>query len=1353
MPANGDCLTSDGVCPDMPFKISASGPPPKPSSKETTRQIEVLCQYIAKNGPTFEVAARTKEHQNPKFAFLFGGEPGSEAAIEYEYFKWMKGKCLMESKLHSGSEQSDPPLGPSRNESSRSPDKHTSVVASRSPSESDVDMEDDIQQFNNDQSVGAPVKISKEFDPMFKEVFDVKSQQVDEQCMTDDPTRTNALKAVSSFGNPILSTEERESDVIPPWGLAGDSECMTSTQNLDVPVKDLTPQKASPTAAAANINSKKLRDPVSDMGSPFRLIQDYASDDSDEANDGPSFEDVSPKRAPPSITVDEHEVKKTNGDMLTGCLSSPFSGKESLSLPESHLVHHASMPPPNISTETAQVVEATDAGNVPSDATANINEVHPDGHDIRDSDDLGCGNSSQGDDIVASENGKFQKGGERQSSSALKVDEFGRMVREGASDSESDVDHYTGRPYRRGRSRSPLDRRSRKSHSPRRRNEKRNRSRSWSPRKRRSTSRSPPASRHTGEFSGEKKRRDRGPTQDCFDFRKGRCYRGASCRFLHNGAGTGDASRRHRSRQEDMEHFNDPRRSSVQEESRSSVEMHDSNTLPAKHEHNAVEEEATKTQMPSIDMDISIPDVPNDSVLDATTDVDPLLDVVVAVTSFKGDQSVPVVILDVGQSDSVGTTDQGAENEPVMQSSIYQVDEISKLPVEINKLSTASQPITEVETVDMSPSSEPTSPVNADCHSSPAKVSNGEASETNAPLLVEQHSHTQSVDTSHTTPSESLVPQVLASNEFQRSDSSGVNNQLQHSQLPPPPPPPPLGTAQASQPSRDYNLPPGDTNVHPHSSSPYQAPNDQYPQAPSISKPSWTSLPPPPPLYMQGSTSTAISYSQSSHPSQFQQYPSTLMRPYPQGQPTHPQGFDYHSPASVPLMQNQPREYSNVLGDERFPRSSVLDGSRYHLGPQQGSSLHPPQQLREEHHYPHQVHDGARNFQTLPNQRLTGFMAQDNLHSQAFPFPNDPPAKRLQSFSDGNSHHNPFLREDFGGPTLNKSFPPHHQPHPPFGLQWSGPGNFPSHSGSVEQSGTSVRRYPLSFEDDSKRPHLPFADGSRISAHFNPFASTFENIHGSSIYRSNIKQESLTSVGRFDSLGLNQGSQPAVSQSQGKILSESGDPYDPLFDSIEPSKASRTFDFVDGRDLHSDVISREVAARSTIEPLTNTKSSYSHGAANTEQKEQIDGTTNAAVTSPENDEFGEGAIDTEIGALESESPDNAVDAADTAIDDAETEQAPSKGKSKKSKDSRSMKLFKVALADFVKDVLKPSWRQGNMSKEAFKTIVKKTVDKVAGAMKNHQIPKGQAKINQYVESSQRKLTKLVMGYVDKYVKA
>ncbi|KAE8672326.1 hypothetical protein F3Y22_tig00111847pilonHSYRG00298 [Hibiscus syriacus] len=104
-----------------------------------------------------------------------------------------------------------------------------------------------------------------------------------------------------------------------------------------------------------------------------------------------------------------------------------------------------------------------------------------------------------------------------------------------------------------------------------------------------------------------------------------------------------------------------------------------------------------------------------------------------------------------------------------------------------------------------------------------------------------------------------------------------------------------------------------------------------------------------------------------------------------------------------------------------------------------------------------------------------------------------------------------------------------------------------------------------------------------------------------------------------------------------------------------------------------------------------------------------------------------------------------------ATSEVETDQIKSPGESKKSKSSRSMKHFKVALARFVKELLKPSWKQGNMSNETFKTIVKKTVDKVSGAMKSHHVPKSREKIDRYIKSSQQKLTKLVMGYVDKYV--
>ena len=54
-----------------------------------------------------------------------------------------------------------------------------------------------------------------------------------------------------------------------------------------------------------------------------------------------------------------------------------------------------------------------------------------------------------------------------------------------------------------------------------------------------------------------------------------------------------------------------------------------------------------------------------------------------------------------------------------------------------------------------------------------------------------------------------------------------------------------------------------------------------------------------------------------------------------------------------------------------------------------------------------------------------------------------------------------------------------------------------------------------------------------------------------------------------------------------------------------------------------------------------------------------------------------------------------------------------------------MKVFRTALAEFAKEILKPICREYHMSKEAFKKIVKKVVFKVAGTLQSHQVPNTQ----------------------------
>ncbi|KAI3741172.1 hypothetical protein L1987_58839 [Smallanthus sonchifolius] len=86
------------------------------------------------------------------------------------------------------------------------------------------------------------------------------------------------------------------------------------------------------------------------------------------------------------------------------------------------------------------------------------------------------------------------------------------------------------------------------------------------------------------------------------------------------------------------------------------------------------------------------------------------------------------------------------------------------------------------------------------------------------------------------------------------------------------------------------------------------------------------------------------------------------------------------------------------------------------------------------------------------------------------------------------------------------------------------------------------------------------------------------------------------------------------------------------------------------------------------------------------------------------------------------------------------------------RESKSLRHFRAALIDFVKELVRPSWRDGKLSKDAHKMIVKKAVDKVLTSLPPEHIPNIQESIDTYLTSSQPKLTKLVEGYIEKYGK-
>lgn len=342
------------------------------------------------------------------------------------------------------------------------------------------------------------------------------------------------------------------------------------------------------------------------------------------------------------------------------------------------------------------------------------------------------------------------------------------------------------------------------------------------------------------------------------------------------------------------------------------------------------------------------------------------------------------------------------------------------------------------------------------------------------------------------------------------------------------------------------------------------------------------------------------------------------------------------------------------------------------------------------------------------------------------------------------------MSQPFGGPSLaqgnmslqhapsmrnSSSFQnyPQMQPQQPlYGLQQPGADIHTVNLGDYGNNNSTMTR-STDLIDRNQVSNLSGFGGSRISNHYNPYASTFDLPLTSKFSSNVLKQEKDRAL--FDGSYILSHVRP----------DGPGDQYDPLFDSIEPSSNSSK------KLVHDKRRETTLSCSGSHKPLDVEENN---------KRKEVEALATTTSIKSENDECGETA-DAEVGDVDNASASNDVDNAsarnlldegNTAVGEIEIDQIKTPGKRKKSKDSRSMKHFKVALANFVKDELKSYWRQGILSKEAFKIIVKKIVDKVSGAMKSHHVPKSQSKINHYIDSSQRKLSKLVQGYLNKYAK-
>ncbi|XP_052146011.1 uncharacterized protein LOC127765202 isoform X1 [Oryza glaberrima] len=380
------------------------------------------------------------------------------------------------------------------------------------------------------------------------------------------------------------------------------------------------------------------------------------------------------------------------------------------------------------------------------------------------------------------------------------------------------------------------------------------------------------------------------------------------------------------------------------------------------------------------------------------------------------------------------------------------------------------------------------------------------------------------------------------------------------------------------------------------------------------------------------------------------------------------------------------------------------------------------------------AHIPSSNITPLPGQQLLSTPEFPQMHFQpnVMAPANEFLQSQMQTYPAPDLPHPRPL--DFHPHTLQPVVPPHQQPAAM--VQSSFQRFTPNLPGSTEFGAISDTDLPK----------------SSIKPHYNPFASTFEQTDptlniGCDVIPNPVGSASTKAAEHANALspfGLSvPGSGTHVRENSAEVVSSrqkqphreftSSAPYDPLLDSIEPSSSSiNKMDL--GREANLSASNHNASKIVNIE----VESKNMHGLG--------------LVAESEVEEFGEVAADTEAGVVDNLSPEP-LGAKDWSSDmPGDIDNDESVDKNKRTKDSRSMKLFKVAIADFVKEVLKPSWRQGNISREAFKTIVKKTVDKVSSSVPNNHIPKTPAKIKQYVQSSQKKVTKLVMGYVDKYVK-
>ncbi|KAL9249179.1 Zinc finger CCCH domain-containing protein [Drosera capensis] len=1091
-----------------------------------------------------------------------------------------------------------PPLESSDEKITGNMNSTSFLVGTASPADSDVDMEDDITHFDKDQMCSS-------------------------------------------------SEEGQKRDCIP----AGHKFEMMKQGDLQDSKDDHEEVKSSPLVdSRAAITNYKKSPESNGTDRPFRLIPNYALDESLE-DDGVPSKDVNSMAA---SAVKEVEMATSHKIAISEILKSEISLENNHRLSVSNLQIEDVTP----ENESEPVVEEEilrikdDELALQGDEIAGENgKTDASNHESFDtSQHTDAFGSSVGIDIpsVYVEKPRSRK------NISVKVDEFGRMIREDISESDSDDSDKIRRNRKRGRSRScsrsPQFRRRR---TPVRRKDRRCRSRSWSPRKRRSRSRSPV--KRIGICDMDKQRRGRAQNEKCFDFLKGRCYRGASCRYLHH----------------DSDNKNDRPRHDWSQQWHSEMPQ-SSRNLESGREHHGFK----FSDKPSASHDTIMDVIEKGSVKDA-----------IKHSSLVQDSEPNI---ENGEKLGVSEVNAGLFNQPAVQEAIG--DPISH-PDNSTHLQASMVPF-QREAV----------------HLSQENISNHLQ-----PIDCLVATHPSSLQTSSAAPSQ-LPGRELSSSKMSSEASSQENplpsgsssSALEHhvSQLPSPPALQPSHPVDAAQTSHSLGA--------------------HY----SIASTSGFPLQPPPAVTVPFQTYSSTQQLYHVQPNQpWSNHPLYVMNPTI---PATPYQFQQGNLGSrnelVRPITGQLPAHSQVTGFQGPPqRSFFIEGS--HGNPSKASIALTNQlgghSILRDDSYEHSSNGNVpSSLFPLGNTSLQSTMFREDMASrklQSLPFDN-----RLAGEMSDHLHHQ--------------------QKQPLFVAQRSLPNQVPSHL-TAPSTSSRCPADPI----DKKLSGFSDVGGSVITAHYNPYATTFDQPLNSKFGSRNLRTEGDSHRRDYDA---SYSSVPTSMEGQGaqnfglKHAVASLNPS-PAFQPLPRAGGDQYDPFEPGSGALEKQLPKQDPAADNADTMVKLNDSHEPLDIG-ENKMGKNG--DVPTISMENDEFGQTA-DAEVRAVENGSACNLNEEADASAGEDEIDQEKSKDMGDRNNDSRSMKLFRAELADFVKEVLKPSWREGSMSKEAFKTIVKKTVEKVATSMKNKRVPKSKEKIIQYIDSSHWKLTQLVEGYVNKYAKA